>query len=609
MRLLSKGKRRWPQTRLVYHTLVLLGVGCIFILFLTLVQPFSSLNSWLSDQLFVSEAPSPNIVIVGIDDDTLETYGKWSNWPRDLHTQAIDNLSNAGAKVIGLDILFTESSADDEKLAAAMKNAGNVVLPIIGTEYQPSPDPKITYTHILSPVPLLEQASTDTGHANITPDSDGTVRRLPLVIRESNGQTYPSFSLAILHALFAMSLPQEYLRQDGGLRLLARDIPVDTGYRFRINFASDNARRPYISYEDVIRNDFDPLAVKNKIILIGMTATGELDSWAVPTSTSKVPGVFIHATTIDNILRQQFLTEVNFGTNVMIMLLLMGITGFTLPRLGLRWGGLISGTLCVGYLAASFVAFENGYILNIMYPLSLPPVMYGGNVLTQTAFTTIENARLHQEVADGYKSTIRALAASIEAKDPYTHGHSQRVTEYALLGAISLSMPQQELEILEYAGILHDIGKIGIPDRILVKPGSLTPEEWSIIRTHPVIGNNIIEGVTFLEESKKLVLHHHERYDGTGYPDGLSGDDIPFGARLLAVADSFDSMTSDRAYRTAMSIDVALNELSKQRGIQFCPIAVEAFVSGLKSFLKGVTPMSPNNFMVINKHLRQILAA
>lgn len=447
-------------------------------------------------------------------------------------------------------------------------------------------DSKITYNHILSPVSLLEQASINIGHANLYPDPDGTVRRLSLVIRDSNGQTYPAFSLAVLHTLFDISLPQEYLRQDGVLHLLYRDIPVDTNYCFRINFAPEDASRPYISYEDVISDDFDPLVLENKIVLIGMTATGELDKWAAPASTGKVPGVFIHAATIDNILRQQFLTEVSIGINLMIMLLLVGITGFTLPRFGLRRGGLIVGILFVSYLVASFVTFENGYILNILYPLSMLPVLYVSSVLIKNAATVIENASLHQEVADGYKSTIRALAASIDAKDPYTRGHSQRVTEYALLGAISLPMSQEDLEVLEYAGILHDIGKIGIPDSILSKPGPLTSEEWDIVHRHPVTGANIMKDIPFLEESRRLVLHHHERYDGTGYPDGLIGNDIPLGARLLAVADSFDSMTSDRACRAALSIDDALNELHKCCGTQLCPVAVEAFISGLKGHLQ-----------------------
>ena len=178
------------QTRLPCYTFVLLGVGCIFALFFILVQPFYGINLWLSDQLFVSEPPSSNIVIVGIDDDTFKTYGIRTSWPRSLHVQAINNLSSAGAKVIGFDILFADSSSDDEVLAAAMKSAGNIVLPLVGSEYQPSSDPKITYSHILSPVSLLDQASINTGHANISPDPDGTVRHLPLVIKDSSGQTY-----------------------------------------------------------------------------------------------------------------------------------------------------------------------------------------------------------------------------------------------------------------------------------------------------------------------------------------------------------------------------------------------------------------------------------
>ena len=555
----------------------------MFILFLVSVQPYYGINLKLSDQLFVSRSPSPNVVVVGVDDDALETYGMWAGWPRSLHVQAIDNLSNAGARVIGIDILFSDVSPDDEALAAAMKRAGNIVLPLVGTEYQPSLDPKVTYAHVLPPWPDLGRASSSIGHANILPDRDGTVRRLPLVIRDSNGQIYPAFSLAVLHAFFAEPLPQEYLRQDGLLHLLSRDVPVDDSYGFRLDFAPESASRPYLSYKDVVNGDFDPSVVENKIILIGMTATGELDKWAVPVSTDKVPGVYVHAAAIDNILRQQFLIEVDQAANLMIMLLLMGITGISLPRLGLRWGGATVVVLFIGYLAAGFFAFENGYVLNILYPLSVLPVSYIGNVFILNGATLVENSRLHQRVADGYKSTIKALAASIDAKDHYTRGHSQRVTEFALLAATSLSMSQDELEILEYAGILHDIGKIGIPDSVLRKPGPLTPEEWEIIRQHPVIGASIIEGIAFLEEARKLALHHHERYDGTGYPDSLAGEDIHLGARLLAVADSFDSMTTDRAYRTAMSIDDALDELRRSCGTQLCPIAVEAFISGFGS--------------------------
>lgn len=580
-----KVKRNQQHPRLLYHILILLGVGCLFILFVIIVQPFYSINLWLSDKLFVSEPPSPNIVVVGIDDDTLETYGRWASWPRSLHAQAINNLSKAGAKVIGFDILFAESTPDDEILAKAMIGSGNVILSSVGTDPQPSANAKTTYTHMISPTALLGQAATNVGHSNLLTDLDGKVRHLPLVVQDSSGQTYPAFSLVVLHNLFSMPLPQQYFGQDGTIHLLDRDIPIDNSYGYRINFAPEDTMRPYVSYKDVISGNFDPLMVTDKIVLIGMVATGELDKWAVPTSSGKTSGVFIHAAIADNILRQQFVTEVGTGTTLIILLLIMVISGFVLPRLGLRWGGVMVTVLFVGYLVASFITFEKGYILNILYPLSILPIIYTSSSLTQNVAMAIENTKLNLKVMDGYKSTIRALAAAIDAKDHYTRGHSQRVTELALSGAKSLNISQEELEILEYAGILHDIGKIGISDNILGKPGRLTPEEFDTIRQHPGLGANIIAGVPFLEEAKKLVLHHHERFDGSGYPDGLIGNDIPLGARLLAVADAFDSMTSDRAYRAAMSTEAAINELYKRCGTQFCPVAVEAFVSGLKTHL------------------------
>ena len=202
--------------------------------------------------------------------------------------------------------------------------------------------------------------------------------------------------------------------------------------------------------------------------------------------------------------------------------------------------------------------------------------------VASTAAIALENAQLHQSVLSAYKSTIKALAAAIDAKDHYTRGHSQRVMEYALIGGTSLSLPREGLEILEYAGILHDIGKIGIADGILSKPGPLDEQEWGIMRQHPKIGSDILKDIPFLEKARILVLHHHERYDGRGYPDGIKGEDIPIGARLIAIADAFDTMTTDRSYRAAISVDSAITKLSKHSGTQFCPFAMEAFVSAYK---------------------------
>ncbi len=367
--------------------MVLIGVGGLLILVASLVQPFYSISLWFSDQLFTSEPPSPNIAIAGIDDNTFEAYGRWAEWPRSLHTLAIDNLSQAGAKVIGFDVIFTDSSPDDEMLAAAMTEADNVVLAMVGTQLVSRAGAEITYDDFLLPTAPLEQAASSTGHANVIPDGDGTVRRLPLIVESTSGQIYPSLTLAALYRLFSMPLPQEYLLENGAVNLLRRDIPIDTSFRLRINFSADNANRPYVSYGDVISGDFDPSLVNNKIVLIGMTATGEPDTWAIPTSASKVPGVFIHAAAMDTILREHFLTEPGTTTTLMIMLLLVGITAFALPRCGTRYrkdiakGVGITVGLFVACLAGGFLAFDRGYILDLFYPLLLLPVVYVSNAL------------------------------------------------------------------------------------------------------------------------------------------------------------------------------------------------------------------------------------
>jgi HD-GYP domain-containing protein (c-di-GMP phosphodiesterase class II) len=201
--------------------------------------------------------------------------------------------------------------------------------------------------------------------------------------------------------------------------------------------------------------------------------------------------------------------------------------------------------------------------------------------IAATTAIAIENTRLHQTILDTFKATVTMMVSAIDAKDPSMRGHSQRVTEYTLLAGTYFSLTPEEMEILEYASMLHDIGKITIDSRILNKPEPLTPSEWQIIREHPATGANLLKEIPFLEKASQLVLSHHERHDGQGYPDGLKGEDIPLGARLIAVANAYDTMTIDRSYRPAMSIERSIKELNSGSGNQFCPEAVKALISGL----------------------------
>jgi len=187
----------------------------------------------------------------------------------------------------------------------------------------------------------------------------------------------------------------------------------------------------------------------------------------------------------------------------------------------------------------------------------------------------------------GYLETLRALAKSIDAKDPYTAGHSDRVTEIALQIGRELGLDSEQMKFLRYAGIMHDIGKIGISDHILGKKGRLTDEEFKLARKHPVIGENIIEPIDFLQPVRPLVLHHHEWIDGSGYPAGLYGDQIPLGARILAAADTFDAVTSERPYQKAVSEEEAIGILKGLRCKQLDPDVCDALIRVIEQRIAG----------------------
>jgi len=189
---------------------------------------------------------------------------------------------------------------------------------------------------------------------------------------------------------------------------------------------------------------------------------------------------------------------------------------------------------------------------------------------------------LSRKMKETYIDSTRALAMAVEAKDYYTREHSSNVANYAVEIAGHLGLPDETIEVVRNASILHDIGKIGISENILLKPSKLSDDEYKIMKEHPIIGANIIRPMRFLEEELILIRHHHERYDGNGYPDGLAGEEIPLGSRIIGVADAYEAMTSDRSYRDAYSHDEAMAELVSASSRQFDPKVVEAFQEVLR---------------------------
>jgi len=197
------------------------------------------------------------------------------------------------------------------------------------------------------------------------------------------------------------------------------------------------------------------------------------------------------------------------------------------------------------------------------------------------AAVAVENRHLEQQLQHAYVATVSLLADAVEAKDPYTHGHCEMASRYARLVAERLNLPEADQAVVCYAALLHDVGKIGVSDGVLHKPGPLLPEEVQLMRAHVRVGHDLLSGVPALRAIADIVLHHHERYDGTGYPDGLRGEEIPIPARIVAAVDAYCAMITRRSYKEAYTDEVARAELARCAGSQFDPDIVDALLAVL----------------------------
>ena len=215
------------------------------------------------------------------------------------------------------------------------------------------------------------------------------------------------------------------------------------------------------------------------------------------------------------------------------------------------------------------------YILKPFDPENLCMIVESG---IKTYELTNSRVQILKDLSELFYKTIKSIAYALDAKDKYTHGHSLRVTLYSLALAKRLNLSDELLEEIEIAGLLHDIGKIAIPEKILLKPGKLTKEEFDIIKMHPELGEKLVESIDKLKLISNWLKSHHEKYDGTGYPDGLIGEQIPISARIIAIADTYDAMTSDRSYRVALSHQQAIAEIKSCSGTQFDPELSEIFI-------------------------------
>ncbi|HOZ45701.1 MAG TPA: response regulator [Candidatus Hydrogenedentes bacterium] len=206
------------------------------------------------------------------------------------------------------------------------------------------------------------------------------------------------------------------------------------------------------------------------------------------------------------------------------------------------------------------------------------------SIVANHASAAIENVRLIRDIEEAHLGTLKSMALMLEAKDPYTHGHSQRVRDYAVLAAERLGLSREDIEVLKLGAALHDLGKVGVPDTVLNKNGRPTDEEWELIKQHPVIGHEVLSPVRFLKhEHLELVRNHHERVDGRGYPDGLAVSDLSLLVRIIVAADSYDAMASNRAYRMARDPHYIIGEFKKNAGAQFDQKVAQLFIEMIEA--------------------------
>ncbi|WP_127579703.1 HD-GYP domain-containing protein [Paenibacillus koleovorans] len=280
-------------------------------------------------------------------------------------------------------------------------------------------------------------------------------------------------------------------------------------------------------------------------------------------------GVFLLATMTNDIMMYWGVEEKYQSGNIGELLFLF----FTPIFLNRRYFFYVMACFILKYAITGIVLMQSIVIVPISLTIVISSITY---ILLNRFLDYVKAVRESYNVQ--MEEIVKGIVATLELKDPYTRGHSERVAHFSLLLAHRMGQfSEEELKLFYYACLLHDVGKVNIPDYILTKPSSLTEAEYDIIKSHPVVGANAMKGIEGLKDSVEVILHHHEHWDGNGYPDQLLGDEIPILARITSVADAFDAMTTMRSYRDALPVEEAYRRIIDGKGKQFDPRVVEAF--------------------------------
>ncbi len=618
---------------------------------------------------FLRAAPHPpttgSVTVVDIDETSLAAVGQWP-WPRYRVARLLEKIREGGAEAVGLDMLFAESDRTSLRpLAAEIRRDLGARLGLAGLPpealdtdralatvvaggpfilgYQFDFDAVRGESCVLHPLraavradggadggglfdapgvvcnlPELAGAAGASGFFNVTPDPDGVLRRVPLVIRH-RGLLYPSLALAV------------YLRARGGdvvletgpegteaIRLDGRSIPLDRRGNLLVNFRGKRRVFPHVSAAAVLAGAADPAALKGKLVILGTTATGLHEIRTTPLEAVQ-PGVEIHATVLDDLLAGDPIAQPRWARGLSVVLVL--IPGFLLTALLARSRAVRGLATAVPAIAGVWLG---SYLLLAHRQVYVPPLMPAATLaVVFTLLTSLRFLKADREVRERTRklaltqdAVIQSLAALAETRHQETGGHIQRTRHYVRALAARLRdhprfrhyLDDATTDLLFRLAPLHDIGKVGVRDGILLKEGRLTPEEFEEMKRHTTLGSETIRIAksflgddSFLRIADEIALTHQERWDGTGYPNGLKGEEIPIPGRLMAVADAYDAIVSARGYKPAFPHEEAVRIMRAERGTHFDPDVLDAFLEVSDEFARiagrfagaGVEPEPP----------------
>ncbi len=623
----------------------LCGVGAVIVTGVLAVFPptlFGRLDTATYDILLRSARAKPldgRVVIVDVDERSLSTIGQWP-WRRELIGDLIARLRDMGATTVALDMVFAEPdrydpggsnqgpeasarAASDEALAAKLRE-GRVVLGHAMRFDNALFEPSACVLHPVAPallhvgddtgdasyfhatgavcnLPLLAQAAGASGFMNAAPDADGILRRVPLLI-ELDGRVYPSLAFAAVMAATGSGDRDMVLRisnvNTASLIVDKQVVPVDGRANLLLRYRGKKQTFPYVSAADVMSGRVAAGTLQDKIVFVGTTALGTREVVATPLDTLFV-GVEVQATVADNLLQQDFLSRSQFGTvleGLAVLVLGVAVTWLVAST------GTLSGVLGSGisiaalwYVAGWVLSTRGVFVSPLMPTIGVSAAMA---VMTLVKFT-VERGRADtagRERTNAQRLMVQTLLSLTETRDAETGRHSRRTQQYVRLLAEQLStqpgfqdyLTPERIDLVSSLAPLHDIGKVGVPDHILNKPGALTPEELAEMQKHPQYGYEVImkaEGRVgvrddaILAVAKDIVYTHHERWDGTGYPRKLRGREIPVEGRVMAVVDVYDAITTRSLYRPPMSHDDAVKFIGERSATHFDPAVVQAFVN------------------------------